>query len=335
MDANNIPAIITTFDAVLVYGTVNTPNSNRAVYWERVSDLPLEPKTIFKKLTTILGALPKTESLQVEKACLLTQGHARSLEFIAEYLSTSRHENFCIGKLYSHIEVRYNANSYCCYSDSEILVKLFMLDISNENLCFGKYLDSLNKGEPVEICIFDLKWNKLIREALVLNKMIHENQNLILNLLQLKFFAGKKSDNKVELSCISPLMYVLNSTTGLHQDRSDSFERYHISFEAFKLNVCFEYGKMKVPLRCGKFTFENVDEKLVLPLCQWLHKTNCYDNYKIIIDGPKKSLVKLETSQKQIFSEIDTENYFLCPNNWSGFDSVLNLSILDKSGKFL
>ena len=324
---NNIPGVISTYDTELL----KTPN--RPIWWTEVNELPMEPGKVFENIKTMYEDLNVKESLQVEKACLLTQGHARSLEFIGEYLSLSN-EVFSIANLYSFVEKKYK--SYVTCYNSDILIKLFMLDITNANLRFGMYLCDPYTKEKVAICNFGLKWDELIREALVLNKMIVENhQFLKLNLLQLKFFFKDIS------SCFAnPLLLILCSIPDLPEDRPDSFERYHISFEAFKFNVCIEYGNKIssgecVPLQCGKFKFEIVGEKLMLPLSQWLHTANCYENYKLILDGPKTSLKCLEyNAQKQIFSEIDTENYFLCPNNWNGFDSVLNLNILDKSGKY-
>ena len=283
---------------------------------------------------------------QIYQICVLTQGHARSLENISAYLSKIREENFEITTLFTKLKNYYKQLNRKINND--ILIKLLMLDISKENLTFENYFSVFPKGKIDNLG--GLNWDTLIREAIVLNKMIRTDQNVKLNLLTLTFFAKKNN-----LSFCGPLLHIFTNFPEIQKNNSAAFEKFHVAYEAFKYNCCVEFCKSFLEekrrnekidkFKIGDLEFEITETEgrqvWTLPLYMWLDSPNNenYANKLIIFEKQKQKLQTLEKktieqNTEELFSNIsNSDNYFLNPKNWKGYDASLSFQIFDKSGR--
>ena len=348
MDINNIPAAISTFDVYLVLHEEND-SSRRQIVWQEVFELPVQPQLLFNKNATIINLMnnfPEEINTQIHQICALTQGHARSLENISYFLTQIRKEAFDVGTLFTYMKAYYGELNKTI--DDDVLIKLLMLDISKENLTFTTYFRNISRGKIDNLG--NLKWDNLIREAIVLNKMIFQDQNVKLNLLTLNIFATEK-----ELSICGPLLNLFTNLPEIQKNNSVSFEKFHVSYEASKYNCCVEFcnsflEKKRISENIDKFKIGNLEFQIMeieakqvwtLPLYMWLDKPNNkgYENKFIIFEKQKQSLQTLKRktilNQKELFSTIiiNSDNYFVNPTNWKGYDASLLFQIFDQSGR--
>ena len=328
MNYNNIPAAISTFDAFLFYGKKITIHSG-TVYWINIQNLPknlavfASVEEITKKMIFVNNHQKKLLD-SIKTLLLITQGHARSLEYVGAYFKKTEIDEFQINNLMNDL-MKYIHNYSKTYENNEI-TKLLLLDIFQSGLKFPNYLD------PSQANINDLieneYWQYFIRDAVILNKMIKKNQKTNLNLLRLKLTLDK---NLIYHEQIQSLLSIT--------DRFDAYEKYHITYEAYKNNVLVEFCRSKY---LKDIELQKIGNIWTIPLNTWLMNDHeNFENIQICLNNPKTILHCIKTEKEkdvtEVFKQImqSKEYYCLCPDSWQGFDAALVFDIFRKISKLL
>ena len=225
-------------------------------------------------------------------------------------------------------------HSYGTSYGNDDITKLLLLDLFQSDLNFSNYLESLQ--DDINNLIPNKNWQSFIRDAVILNTMIRKNQKTNLNLLRLKFTLLDK-----KLIYQEQIQSLLSIT-----DRFDAYEKYHITYEAYKNNVLVEFCRSKYLEDKTCFTIDGIKLQKIgniwtIPLNAWLMRDHkeC-ENIQICLNNPKTILHCIKNDEKdvtEVFKQImqSKEHYCLCPDNRQGFDAALFFDIFRKISKLL